>query len=109
MAGCAAALGRAVGRRTAGFAVAALLPIAAQLLAGYADAEWIAATILAVLAAGIVYARTRLAAQLYREGRAVLDVAREATGLPEKTLRALLDPAALAKGGIHGKPGGGAG
>ena len=50
-----------------------------------------------------------IAKQAYREGRPVLDVAREATGLPEKTLRALLDPAALAKGGIHGKPGGGAG
>ncbi len=50
-----------------------------------------------------------IAKQAYREGRPVLDVAREATGMPEKTLRALLDPAALAKGGIHGKPGGGAG
>jgi fumarate hydratase class II len=50
-----------------------------------------------------------IAKQAYREGRPVLDVAREATGLTEKTLRALLDPAALAKGGIHGKPGGGAG
>ena len=50
-----------------------------------------------------------IAKQAYREGRPVLDVAREATGLPEKTLRALLDPAALSKGGIHGKPGGGAG
>jgi fumarate hydratase class II len=50
-----------------------------------------------------------IAKQAYREGRPVLDVAREATGLPEKMLRALLDPAALAKGGIHGKPGGGAG
>jgi len=50
-----------------------------------------------------------IAKQAYREGRPVLDVAREITGLPEKTLRKLLDPAALAKGGIHGKPGGGAG
>ena len=50
-----------------------------------------------------------IAKQAYREGRPVLDVAREATGLPESTLRRLLDPAALAKGGIHGKPGGGAG
>ena len=33
----------------------------------------------------------------------------EVTGLPEKTLKPLLDPALLAKGGIHGKPGGGAG
>ena len=50
-----------------------------------------------------------IAKQAYREGRPVLDVALEATGLPEKTLRALLDPGALARGGIHGKPGGGAG
>jgi fumarate hydratase class II len=50
-----------------------------------------------------------IAKQAYREGRPVLEVAREATGLPEKRLRELLDPAALAKGGIHGKPGGGAG
>jgi len=50
-----------------------------------------------------------IAKQAYREGRPVLDVAREVTGLPEKTLLKLLDPAALAKGGIHGKPGGGAG
>jgi fumarate hydratase class II len=50
-----------------------------------------------------------IAKQAYREGRPVLDVAREATGLPEKSLRALLDPAALAKGGIRGKPGAGAG
>ena len=40
-------------------------------------------------------------------GRPVRDVAREATGLSEKELRSLLDPAKLAKGGIHGKPGGG--
>jgi fumarate hydratase, class II len=50
-----------------------------------------------------------IAKQAYREGRPVLDVAREATGLPETTLRSLLDPAALAKGGMHGKPGSGAG
>jgi fumarate hydratase class II len=50
-----------------------------------------------------------IAKRAYREGRPVLDVARDATGLPEKKLRELLDPAALAKGGIHGKPGGGAG
>lgn len=50
-----------------------------------------------------------IAKQAYREGRPVLEVAREVTGLPEKRLRELLDPAALAKGGIHGKPGGGAG
>ena len=72
VAGCAAALGRVVGRRTAGFAVAALLPIAAQLLAVYADAAWLGAAILAVLAAGIVYARGQLAGHLHREGTAVL-------------------------------------
>ena len=48
-----------------------------------------------------------IAKQAYREGRPVLDVAREATGLPEKELRALLDPGRLAAGGIHGGPGGG--
>jgi len=50
-----------------------------------------------------------IAKQAYKENRAVLDVAREVTGLPEKTLKALLDPALLAKGGIHGKAGGGGG
>ncbi|MBP6596054.1 MAG: class II fumarate hydratase [Arenimonas sp.] len=48
-----------------------------------------------------------IAKQAYREGRPVFDVAREVTGLPEKSLRALLDPGALAKGGIRGKPGSG--
>ena len=50
-----------------------------------------------------------IAKQAYREGRPVLEVALERTGLPEKELRRLLDPAALARGGIHGKPGGGGG
>lgn len=50
-----------------------------------------------------------IAKRAYREGRPVLDVAREATGLPEKRLRELLDPAKLARGGIHGVPGGGGG
>ncbi len=50
-----------------------------------------------------------IAKQAYREGRPVLEVAIEVTGLPAKTLAPLLDPAVLAKGGIHGKPGGGAG
>ncbi|WP_290885779.1 class II fumarate hydratase [Arenimonas sp.] len=50
-----------------------------------------------------------IAKQAYREGRPVLAVAREATGLDEKVLRKMLDPALLARGGIHGKPGGGAG
>jgi len=50
-----------------------------------------------------------IAKQAYKENRPVLEVAREVTGLPEKTLRPLLDPAVLARGGIHGKPGGGGG
>lgn len=50
-----------------------------------------------------------IAKQAYKQNRPVLDVAREVTGLPEQTLKPLLDPAVLAKGGIHGKPGGGAG
>ena len=50
-----------------------------------------------------------IAKQAYKQNRPVLEVAREVTGLSEKTLKALLDPAVLAKGGIHGKPGGGAG
>ncbi|KFL38096.1 class II fumarate hydratase [Arenimonas donghaensis] len=48
-----------------------------------------------------------IAKQAYREGRPVLAVAMERTGMDEKTLRKLLDPAALAKGGIHGGAGGG--
>jgi fumarate hydratase, class II len=50
-----------------------------------------------------------IAKQAYKQNRPVLEVARELTGLSEKTLKQLLDPAVLAKGGIHGKPGGGAG
>ena len=50
-----------------------------------------------------------IAKQAYREGRPVLSVAMERTGLDEKALRKLLDPAALAKGGIHGERGGGGG
>ncbi|HEX7803916.1 MAG TPA: class II fumarate hydratase [Pseudoxanthomonas sp.] len=50
-----------------------------------------------------------IAKQAYKQNRPVLEVAREVTGLSEKTLKPLLDPAVLAKGGIHGKPGGGAG
>ncbi|MGQ4659219.1 aspartate ammonia-lyase [Lysobacter sp. F6437] len=42
-----------------------------------------------------------IAKQAYREKRPVLDVAVEATGLGEKELRRLLDPAALTRGGIH--------
>jgi len=49
------------------------------------------------------------AKQAYKEGRPILDVARETTGLSEKELKKLLDPAVLAKGGIHGAPSGGGG
>ena len=48
-----------------------------------------------------------IAKQAYKQGRPVLEVAKEVTGLPESTLKPLLDTAALAKGGIHGKGGGG--
>ncbi|MDW8479513.1 MAG: class II fumarate hydratase [Xanthomonadales bacterium] len=50
-----------------------------------------------------------IAKRAYREGRPVLEVAREETQLPEKELRRLLDPLALTEGGIHGAPGGGSG
>jgi len=42
-----------------------------------------------------------IAKQAYRENRPVLEVAIEVTGLPAAKLRSLLDPALLAKGGIH--------
>jgi len=48
-----------------------------------------------------------IAKQAYKEGRPVLDVALELSGLPEKQLRKLLDAATLTKGGIHGGSGGG--
>ncbi|MBA8883858.1 class II fumarate hydratase [Dokdonella fugitiva] len=47
------------------------------------------------------------AKQAYKEGRPIIDVALETTGLPRKKLEQLLDPAALAKGGIHGGSAGG--
>lgn len=50
-----------------------------------------------------------IAKQAYKQGRPVLEVAMEVTGLPAETLKPLLDPAVLAKGGIHGTPGGGGG
>jgi fumarate hydratase class II len=50
-----------------------------------------------------------IAKQAYKQNRPGLEVARELTGLSEKLLKQLLDPVVLAKGGIHGKPGGGAG
>jgi fumarate hydratase class II len=49
-----------------------------------------------------------IAKQAYKEGRPVLDVAREQTGMSERELKRLLDPLALTRGGIHG-PGGAGG
>ena len=50
-----------------------------------------------------------IAKRAYAEGRPVLEVAVEMSGLPEKRLRRLLDPAALTRGGIQGGGGGGGG
>ena len=47
-----------------------------------------------------------IAKRAYKEGRPVLDVAIEVTGMSADELKPLLDPAALAKGGIHGTGGG---
>jgi fumarate hydratase class II len=49
-----------------------------------------------------------IAKRAYKERRAVLDVAREESGLDERTLKRLLDPAELTKGGIKA-PGGAGG
>ena len=46
-----------------------------------------------------------IAKRAYREGRAVLDVAREESGLSEAQLKRLLDPAALTLGGVRGARG----
>ncbi len=54
-------------------------------------------------------AAAKIAKRAYAEGRSVLEVASEMTDLSEAQLRKLLDPAVLAKGGIHGKPGSGGG
>ncbi|SEL89750.1 fumarase, class II [Pseudoxanthomonas sp. GM95] len=48
-----------------------------------------------------------IAKQAYKQNRPVMEVAIEVTGMTEAELKPLLDPAALAKGGIHGKAGGG--
>jgi len=49
-----------------------------------------------------------IAKQAYKQGRPVLEVARELTGMPEKELRRLLDPTLLTRGGIQqGGSGGG--
>ena len=42
----------------------------------------------------------KIAKRAYAENRAVFDVAMEETGMPEKQLRLLLDPAVLARGGV---------
>jgi len=47
------------------------------------------------------------AKQAYKEGRPILDVALETTGLSKAQLKQLLDPAALTKGGVHGGSAGG--
>ena len=48
-----------------------------------------------------------IAKRAYKDGRPVLEVAVEMTGLPEKQLRKLLDPAALTRGGIESGVGSG--
>jgi fumarate hydratase, class II len=47
------------------------------------------------------------AKKAYKEGRPILEVALETTGLSRKELLQLLDPATLTKGGIHGGSAGG--
>ena len=42
----------------------------------------------------------KIAKRAYAEGRAVIDVAVEESGLPRAELEALLDPASLTQGGI---------
>ena len=51
----------------------------------------------------------KIAKRAYAEGRAVREIAEELSGLPREDLAKLLDPALLAEGGIHGKPGGAGG
>jgi len=46
------------------------------------------------------------AKQAYKEGRPILDAAREISGLSEAELKRLLDPLALTQGGVHGAGGG---
>ena len=43
-----------------------------------------------------------IAKRAYAEGRPIVEVAREMSGLPERELRRLLDPAALTRGGVGG-------
>ncbi|MNU09900.1 fumarate hydratase [compost metagenome] len=49
----------------------------------------------------IGYARSaEIAKQAYREGRAIIDVAAENTGIDRDELARLLDPAKLTRGGL---------
>jgi fumarate hydratase class II len=50
-----------------------------------------------------------IAKRAYAEGRSVLEVAAEMTGIDEQRLARLLDPAGLTRGGEQGGPGGGEG
>ena len=50
-----------------------------------------------------------IAKRAYKEGRPVLEIAAQDSGLSEKQLRKLLDPAALTRGGIQGGGAGGGG
>jgi fumarate hydratase class II len=53
-------------------------------------------------------AAAKIAKRAYKEGRPVLEVAKEMTSLSEKQLKKLLDPASLTRGGIgSGGSGGG--
>jgi len=47
------------------------------------------------------------AKQAYKQGRPILDVALETTGLSRTELKKLLDPMALTRGGVHGGSSGG--
>ncbi len=42
-----------------------------------------------------------MAKQAYKQGRPILDVAKEATGMKEAELKKYLDPMALTRGGIQ--------
>ena len=73
--GLAAALGRVTGRRTARFAVAALLSAPAVLLiAPLPGPNWSTSIAFSALAAAIVYGLGRWAGWFYREGQVVLGV-----------------------------------
>jgi fumarate hydratase class II len=51
----------------------------------------------------------KIAKQAYAQGRPVREIAEQLSGLSKEDLAKLLDPALLAEGGIHGKPGGSGG